>query len=168
MRAVVDTNVLVSGILFGGAPGRVLTRWRYSAFQWVASPRILDEYWRISRVFSARHPGVDFLRIVDLIALGSVIVAPRRRAEQICRDPDDDELLLCAAAGGALLVTGDKELHVTDGALDVRVVTPGYRRGRWQVTDRDSPVRLRQVRARGESCRSASSSHGQHRAVDQV
>ena len=33
MRIVVDTNVLMSGIFFGGVPGRILAAWREGRFE---------------------------------------------------------------------------------------------------------------------------------------
>ena len=36
MRVVLDTNVVVSGLLFGGVPGTILTAWTSGAFTLVA------------------------------------------------------------------------------------------------------------------------------------
>ena len=38
MRVVVDTNVFVSGVFFGGPPGRVLAAWRDGTIEVVVSP----------------------------------------------------------------------------------------------------------------------------------
>ena len=43
MKVVVDTNVLVSGLVFGGVPGQILTAWTSGAFVFVVSPGILSE-----------------------------------------------------------------------------------------------------------------------------
>ena len=49
MKVVMDTSVLVSGLLFGGVPGQILTAWTTGAFVVVVSPSILDEYRRVER-----------------------------------------------------------------------------------------------------------------------
>jgi predicted nucleic acid-binding protein len=49
MKVVVDTNVLVSGSLFGEVPGQILTAWTTGAFVLVVSPSILGEYRRVGR-----------------------------------------------------------------------------------------------------------------------
>lgn len=42
MKVVVDTNVLVSGLRFGGVPGQILTAWTTGAFVLVVTPSILS------------------------------------------------------------------------------------------------------------------------------
>ena len=41
MRVVLDTNVVVSGLLFGAVPGRILTAWTAGEFTLVVSPPVL-------------------------------------------------------------------------------------------------------------------------------
>ena len=41
MRVILDTNVLVSGVFFGGVPGRILSVWSAGKFALVLSPEIL-------------------------------------------------------------------------------------------------------------------------------
>ena len=59
MRVVVDTNVLVSGVFFGGPPGRVLEVWRDGLVDLVVSKEILAEYVRVGERLSEGFPGVD-------------------------------------------------------------------------------------------------------------
>ena len=44
MRIVLDTNVLISGVFFGGNPRKILDLWQEKAFELVASSSILNEY----------------------------------------------------------------------------------------------------------------------------
>jgi predicted nucleic acid-binding protein len=44
VKVVLDADVLVSGVFFGGTPRRVLEAWRDGRGQLVVSPEILDEY----------------------------------------------------------------------------------------------------------------------------
>lgn len=47
MKVVVDTNVFVSGVFFGGPPGDVLAAWRDERIELVVSPEIFEEYVRV-------------------------------------------------------------------------------------------------------------------------
>ena len=74
MRVVVDTNVLVSGVFFGGVPGRILDAWRDGKLTIVVSPAILDEYHRVGRVLASRYEGVDIEPILALVTLHGEVV----------------------------------------------------------------------------------------------
>ena len=56
MRVVVDTNVFVSGVFFGGPPGRVLTAWRDGTIEVVVSREIIEEYVRVATSFRPGSP----------------------------------------------------------------------------------------------------------------
>jgi len=47
VRVVLDTNVVVSGVFFGGVPGRILSAWTAGQITMVMSPAILEEYRRV-------------------------------------------------------------------------------------------------------------------------
>lgn len=59
MKAVVDTNVLVSGIFWKGPPRKVLEAWRAGVFRLAVSPPVLNEYERVLAELAAKYPGVD-------------------------------------------------------------------------------------------------------------
>ncbi|MBD3243754.1 MAG: putative toxin-antitoxin system toxin component, PIN family [Chitinivibrionales bacterium] len=88
MDVVVDTNVLVSGVFWGGKPGKVLEKWSDNAFELVATPPILDEYLRVPTELTARQPELAE-EWTDLLLQHARIVDSTRRV-RMCRDPDDD------------------------------------------------------------------------------
>jgi uncharacterized protein len=119
MRLVLDTNVLVSALLFrGGAPERLLAKWRLGAFELVTSEYVLDELSGAWKRLAARHqqtPGDlnDFLDLVRLrCEMAPVDAAALALAEASgLRDPDDAPILAMLIGSGAdFLVTGDKDL----------------------------------------------------------
>lgn len=57
MRVILDTNVVVSGLFFGGAPRRILELWREGALEWVITSQILEEYRRVGSVLGRRECG---------------------------------------------------------------------------------------------------------------
>lgn len=49
MRVVLDTNVLVSGLLFSGPPAEILRAWAQRRFTIAVSPEVQDEYEDVAR-----------------------------------------------------------------------------------------------------------------------
>jgi predicted nucleic acid-binding protein len=50
MNVILDTNVSVSGVFFGGPPFRILQAWHDHKIHLVVSLEILDEYQRVADV----------------------------------------------------------------------------------------------------------------------
>lgn len=75
MRVILDTNVLVSGIFFGGPPFQILNAWRDQKLQLVLSPEILEEYQRVAVILGEKYRNVDLHPILDLLTVNSDIVA---------------------------------------------------------------------------------------------
>lgn len=59
MNVVVDTNVFVSAVFFGGVPGRILDFWKRGQMDLLMSEQILSEYVDVLRRLAARYPRVD-------------------------------------------------------------------------------------------------------------
>jgi uncharacterized protein len=124
VRAVLDTNVVVSGIFFGGVPRRVLDAWSEGRFELVLSPSIFDEYLRTCARLGASRPGLEYQEILATIAGHGTLVADGTWNESITEDPDDDKFMLCANVTGALVVSGDTHMLDAAGWKDVQVVKP--------------------------------------------
>ena len=125
MRIVLDTNVFVSGVFFGGVPGRILEAWRDARVRLVLSADILDEYQRVGQVLGSQYSGVDLEPFLRLLTVQAEIVEAPDLPEPVSADPDDDKFLACAiAAGVAVIVSGDKDLLDQSGWRSVRVLRP--------------------------------------------
>lgn len=129
MRAVVDTNVVVSGLILPRrAPGEVLRALRDRRYLAVVSRPILEEIAAVlARSWLQERYGLedddvrDFLR---LLALRSEYVEPSTEIHR-CRDPHDDKFLEAAEAGRAdRLVTGDTDLLDLGSIGAAVIVTP--------------------------------------------
>ena len=134
MKVVLDTNVLVSGLLFGGTPGRILTAWSGARFTLVASPDILDEYRRVGQELAAgREPLVRALdALLAMVAVHALVVNAPPLTSPVCEDADDDKFLAAALAGGAtVVVSGDKHLLRVSGWHSINVVKPRSFVDRW-------------------------------------
>lgn len=111
MRVVLDTNILISGLVSPTGPAsRVLQHWRDRKFILICSERQLDEFRAVTRYNKLRSR-------VTSGAAGNLLNRVKSRATIVERlpdvrrspDPDDDFLLAMAEAGRAdRLVSGDR------------------------------------------------------------
>lgn len=116
IRAVVDTNVLVSGaIVTYGASAFIEEAIKRRQFLFITCRRNLHEtyhvlgYRRVRRKYKVRDR--DRKRLIGRLAFIGEFVEPISSV-QVCRDPTDDYLIEMAILGRAThLVTGDKDFH---------------------------------------------------------
>jgi hypothetical protein len=71
MKVVLDTNVLVSGILFTGPPHQILLAWSDGRFELVFSADIHEEYRRVVSELQRQFPRVDFEAALDLVLVNA-------------------------------------------------------------------------------------------------
>ncbi|MEO5826449.1 MAG: putative toxin-antitoxin system toxin component, PIN family [Gemmatimonadales bacterium] len=127
MRVIVDTNVLLSGIFFGGVPGRILDAWVAGRFELVLSPGILAEYSRAGGELAARYPerGDALSPVLTLVAMNATLVDAPPLGRSVSRDSDDDTFLAAAHhAGVAVIVSGDRDLRDISGWEGILVLSP--------------------------------------------
>lgn len=112
MRVILDTNILLSGLLSpSGIPARLIDAWLDRRFVLVSHSIQLDEFRAVSRRDKIRNlvrPS-EAGRLVNQIA--ALAEMPSRLPQvQRSRDPRDDFLIaLCDAGSADRLVTGDKD-----------------------------------------------------------
>ncbi len=124
MRAVLDTNVVASGLFFGGVPRAILDLIADGAFELVLCPAIFDEYQRTYDRLATGNPELEGRQpLIDLLAYGIVLPDPELQPT-ITQDPDDDKFLLCARDARAVVVSGDRHLLDASGWSGVQVLTP--------------------------------------------
>ncbi|MEI6547694.1 MAG: putative toxin-antitoxin system toxin component, PIN family [Burkholderiales bacterium] len=128
MRLVLDTNVLVSGLLYpGGPPSRLVKAWRAGAFDLVISDFVIDELTRIwahlaSRLNASPNDLADFIDTIgvraELLRIDAAMLAQASTAG--LRDPGNLPVLaLLIGSGADYLVTGDKDLLALAGAYPI-------------------------------------------------
>lgn len=112
MRAVLDPNIYVSGLLSpGGAPANVLRAWRDGRFEAVVSPLLLSELERVLAYPKLRkrispEQAAPFLAYLE----SNAEVAADGVATVRTADPDDDYLVGLAQHSRAAVVSGDRHL----------------------------------------------------------
>ena len=125
MRVVLDTNVVVSALFFGGQPRTVLNAWADGRLEVVVTPLILDEYLRVCDRLRSSYPDADYQPLLFELAAHGTLMPDSHTGGGITADPDDDKFMWCATKAGAIVVSGDRHLLDVDGWRGVRVVTPG-------------------------------------------
>ena len=111
MRVVCDTNVLVSGVLFGGPAREILRRASRGLITNLVSPAILQE---LEEVLRRRKFGLTdeaASEILQLMRDSFETIHPRARIEAVAADPADNRIVEAAVAGSAeFIVSGDRHL----------------------------------------------------------
>ncbi len=126
-RIVLDTNVLVSAVLFErGNEARILGYALEGGARPVSSLEILEEYREVLSRPKFKLAPTQILAAFQTVLSLCEIVLEIRKARAECRDPDDQKVLDCATTARAnLLVTGDKDLLVMRQVERTRIVSPG-------------------------------------------
>ena len=110
IRVVLDTNIYISALMFGGRPGTVFELTMLGAFVTLISIPLLEELEeKLILKFEVAPP--DAAAIRERILRVADVVRPRRELRVIEADPDDDRVLECAIEATAdFIVTGDRHL----------------------------------------------------------
>lgn len=124
IKAVVDTNVLISGFIWGGTPREIIDKFRLdSLYILVISPELVHEFRnKLLQKFLVESVQVD--QWVIELAQYAELVSPNYLTE-ICRDPKDNMILDTALVGKAdYIVTGDKDLLILGKFQKTTILSP--------------------------------------------
>lgn len=129
MRMVLDTNVIVSALLWNGAPKQLFQLSQAEGVLLITSTPLLDELAEtLSKTKLERKIVESLLSIDQLIHLyaGLVSVVRPISVPRLAPDPDDDVVIGTALAAKAnLIVTGDRTLLSVAECEGVRIVSVG-------------------------------------------
>ncbi len=130
MRAVVDSNVAVSGLLWGGPPNQILKWARDGVLEIVACEETSAEVKRVVQYkrFSQRLSDLDTSPnevIAYFMNLVTFVPTPEFIPRAIHKDLFDNIFLALASENNAhLIISGDKHLLDMKEYNDIQVVTP--------------------------------------------
>jgi uncharacterized protein len=127
MRAVVDTNVLLSGLFWHGSPHALLERIRAGRLTLISSPELLAELAEVldRPKFSAilARSGTERGHLLAELRHLADIVDPSPLPVRVARDPDDDAVLALAVASRAdLIISGDADLLTLGSHAGIPIV----------------------------------------------
>ena len=131
LRVVLDTNVLISAILFGGKPRQILEKTIRGEIRLCLSEPILEEVKGV-----LKRPKFDYspemiqIILTELTGIAD-IVNPSETIHVVLEDPDDNRILECAVEAGAnYVVTGDLHLLKLSRYRDTEILNTAAFLGR--------------------------------------
>ncbi len=125
LRVVIDTNVLLSALLFGGQPGKLHELWIKGKIVPLVSKETFAEFTRVLSYPKFRLSKAEISMIIEEEILPyTEVVEIIEDIPATCRDRQDDKFLALAASGrAAYLITGDQDLLVLETFGKTRIVT---------------------------------------------
>ena len=134
MKVVLDTNILVSGLMYpASAPGRIIAAWSEAQFDVVSSHEQLAEisrvlgYPKIRRILKWDDQRIE--RFVKQLYLRVEIAVCESADIELLRDPDDAPILgALVTASADFLVTGDSDLLELSDRYPIETVAGFMRR----------------------------------------
>lgn len=124
-RIVLDTNVLISALLFGGRLESLIEKWKAGALVPVFSRATFAEFRKVLTYprFGLTEQEINVI-IEDEILPYSDVVETGEEISGICRDSGDDIFLSCALAARAeAIVSGDQDLLDLGSFRDIPILS---------------------------------------------
>jgi uncharacterized protein len=128
LKFVIDTNIWVSGLIWGGKPRQIIELASTAPHEIYSCAALLEElrntlsYPRLQPYLQARQLYAQSM--CDQITLLVHLQPPATLKRPVCRDPDDDVLLACAMAAQAdCIVSGDQDLLVLKAFESISILS---------------------------------------------
>jgi len=124
-RAVIDTNILISGLLGGSTARALIDAFIDRKFKLVTSYAMLKELFEVLNrpKFRGLLPEEDVDEFAFLLELEARIVEPRVKVRD-CRDPKDNIVLECALESKPdFVISGDNDLLILSPYRGIPIIT---------------------------------------------
>ena len=126
VRVVIDTNVMISALFFGGTPGKLIPLWKGGSVKAFASKEIIDEYLRVLTYprFRLSENEIDYLVYQEILPYFEV-ASSKRGPAIVKKDPSDDKFIRCAqACHSRTIISGDRHLLALKKFGGIKIVSP--------------------------------------------
>jgi putative PIN family toxin of toxin-antitoxin system len=122
LRVVIDTNIFISGLNWGGNPKMILDQWLCHKFDLLLSPYLASEI--VSTYQDFKQPTDNIKQLKLYLETKTIKVVPTKKVT-ICRDKKDKQILdLCLFGKADFLITGDKDLLALKKFEKTSIVKP--------------------------------------------
>jgi len=124
-KLVLDSNVFISALLFGGKPGEILDLAIKELIEVVISEDILEEIRGVLGGRKFQYPAKVVRALVNEIEDLTGLVEPEEKIEAVPEDPEDNRVLECAVDSGAkIIVSGDSHLLALQSFGRIKIMNP--------------------------------------------
>ena len=126
IRVVIDTNVLISALLFRGIPGELIQLWKNKNILPLISQEILNEYLKVLTYpkFKLSEEEINYILYQEILPYFEVITVKPGPAT-IEADPSDEKFIRCAESGKAkVIISGDQHLLSLKSFKQIKILTP--------------------------------------------
>lgn len=129
MRAIIDTNVFIAGLLWRGSPHVLLEHARAGTLTVISSSTLIAELAgvlgraKFAAILSKTSTSLE--RTTAEVRQLAEIIDPPPLEHPVCRDSTDDHVLALALSANAdMVVSGDDDLLVLGSFANIPIVTP--------------------------------------------
>jgi len=123
MRAVIDTNIFLAGLLNAeGGAAKIIRSFREGEFDLVVTPEVFDEYVRVLHFFDNAVPASQSEELLELVFEKAFKVRPAATG-RVCLDPADEKFVFAALAGQAAYHVTKNKKHFPQSHPSLRIVT---------------------------------------------
>lgn len=124
IRAVFDTNILISGVLYSGKPSRLIDLVVEGEIQLVSSVEIIQEFSDVIARPKFHLSKEEHQLFTNFVIRLSTIIETKSKFKVVKQDPDDDMVIISAFDGKApFIISGDPHLLDLKEVLGIRILT---------------------------------------------
>jgi putative PIN family toxin of toxin-antitoxin system len=123
-KIVLDTNILVSALLFKRELSKIVDLWKEGKIIPVVSKETFEEFRRVLEYPRFSLTDTEITTIIEEEVLPFFKVTEiTDQVRDVCRDPDDDKFISCAISASAdFIVSGDKDLCSLSKYKSIRII----------------------------------------------
>ena len=124
IKAVLDTNVIISALFWRGAPFLILRKAIKGDFLFLSSPNILKEV-KDKLISKFNFPKEKTDQYLKILIVNCELINPEKKLRVVEDDPSDNKIVECADEGKAsLIISGDNHLRKLKRYKDIKIVSP--------------------------------------------
>jgi putative PIN family toxin of toxin-antitoxin system len=117
---------MISALLFGGTPGKLIALWKNETIHPLISADIFQEYMRVMAYpkFGLTEKEISFLLYSEILPWFQTVEVTRKE-QYVQKDSSDNKFIACAVDGQAdTIVSGDRHLLDLETSESVQIMTP--------------------------------------------
>ena len=124
-KLVLDSNVFISAVVFGGKPRDILNLAIEGLIEMAISDDILEEIKGVFEGKKFQFPTKIVHALMREVEDLAELVEPKERIEAVPADPEDNRVLECAVESGSdVIISGDSHLLALGSFGKIKIMNP--------------------------------------------